>query len=139
MNAKDTIETLLKLGVHMNDAFRKYELGTGKGWLDFMSSDEAKSAEGDVSELIERLTLKDIEDAVAEVQAREDSFLGGRKIADLSVDELTQFQALADTEHALVLREIKQIGTLKFWQWLVDDVLPTLLTVAKIALPLLSI
>ena len=137
MDSKATLDTLLRLGVHMKHAFGQFSLATGKGWVDFLESDEGKAAENDVAELIEQLTLGDIEKAVAAAQAKRKAFLNGRKIAQLSFEELTQLHALIDVENALVLKEVDKVGSARFWSWLVNDALPVLITVGKIALVLL--
>jgi len=137
MDTKATLDILLKLGVHMKHAFGQFSLTTGKGWVAFLESDEGKTAESEVSELIEQLTLGDIEKAVAAAQARRRTFLNGRRIAQLSFDELTQLHALIDVENALVLKEVDKVGSARFWSWLVNDALPVLITVGKIALVLL--
>jgi len=137
MDTKATLDTLLKLGVHMKEAFGKFSLSTGKGWLAFLESDQGKSAQSDVSDLIEQLTLGDIEKAVAAAQAKRKTFLNGRRIAELSFEELTQLHALIDVENALVLKEVDKVGSARFWSWLVNDALPVLITVGKIAILLL--
>jgi len=137
MDTKATLETLVRLGVHVKDAFGKFSLATGKGWVDFLGSDEGKAAENDVSALIEQLTLSDIEKAVAAAQARRRALLNGRAITALSFEELSQLHALMDVENALVLKEIDEVGSAKFWSWLVNDALPVLITAGKIALAVL--
>jgi len=137
MDTKATLETLVRLGVHVKDAFGKFSLATGKGWVDFLGSDEGKAAENDVSALIEQLTLSDIEKAVAAAQARRRALLNGRAITALSFEELSQLHALMDVENALVLKEIDKVGSAKFWSWLVNDALPVLITAGKIALAVL--
>jgi hypothetical protein len=137
MDAKATLQTLLQLGAHVKDAFSQFSLTTGKGWLDFLSSDVAKAAEGDVSDLIEELTLGDIESAVAAAQARRQALLNGRPVTALSFDELTQLHALLDVENALVLKEVDKVGSAKFWNWLVNTAVPVLLTAGKIVITLL--
>ena len=137
MDARQTVETLIKLGVHMKAAASKHSLATGKGLVDFLASPSAKQVELDVSALLTQLTIGDIQQAVQQVRAKQQDFLKGRKIIDLPVAELRELHALVDVENALVLKEVDKIGTVSFWSWLVNDALPILVTVAKIVIPIL--
>lgn len=137
MDTKATIDTLMKLGLHMKEAFSNFASTTGKGWQDFLDSPDARAAQGGVSALLEQLTLADIGNAVSAAQARRKAFLKGRKAVELSFDELTQLHALLDVETALVLKEVEKVGSASFWSWLVKDALPVLVTVGKIALAVL--
>ena len=83
------------------------------------------------------MTIGDIRSAILELQAKEKAFLNGRKIAALPASDLTVFHSLLDVENALVLKELSELGTVQFWDRLVNDVLPTLITVAKIVIPIL--
>jgi hypothetical protein len=137
MNAGEVIETLMQLGVHVQDAFSRFSLTTAKGWVDFLADPAGKSATADVSQLLAELTVGDIRNAVLQVQAKEKAFLNGRKISELSASDLVAFQALLDVENALVRKELSQLGTVQFWQSLVDNVLPVLISVAKVVIPIL--
>jgi len=137
MNAGEVVETLMKLGVHMKDAFTKFSLTTAKGWLEFLEDPAGKTAIQDVSDLLDELTIGDIKNAVLQVQAKEKAFLKGRRISELSASDLVAFQALLDVENALIRKELSLLGTAQFWHVLVDDVLPVLLSVAKVVIPLL--
>jgi len=137
MDTKATLEILMKLGVHLKDAFNEYRLTTGQGWVDFLGSAQAKAAQSEVADLIEELTLGDIERAVGAAQAKRKALLNGRPIRTLSFEELTQLHALMDIENALVLKEVDRVGSAKFWSWLVNDALPVLVTVGKVALIIL--
>lgn len=138
MNARETIETLMQLGVHMKDAFTKFSLTSAQGWPEFLESPAGKIAASDVEKLISQLTLGDIKNAVLEIQAKEAAFLNGRKIAELSPPDLATFHSMLEVENALVIKEISKLGAVNFWRWLVEDALPVLVTVAKVVIPLLT-
>ena len=137
MNAGEVVETLMQLGVHVKRAFNQFTLTTAKGWVEFLEDPAGKEALDDVSQLLSALTIGDIKNAVLQVQSKEKAFLKGRRISELSATDLIAFQALLDVENALIRKELSHLGTVQFWRVLADDVLPVLLSVAKVVIPLL--
>lgn len=133
MNAANVITNLLTLGVQVKDAWTK----SGKDWQTFLTSADFASIEGKVSDAVAQLSPPTLQHAIDAVVQREGALLGSRSISQLSVDELTQFHALSDVEHQLVLKLLKAPQGKPFLTVLVNDVLPVLVQVAKVVIPLL--
>jgi hypothetical protein len=133
MSAAKVIQDLLALGVQIKDAWTKSE----KDWPTFLNSSEFKDVQSSSSAVIASLGRPSLQSAITAVQQKEINLLAGRSILDLSVDELTQFHALSDVEHQLVLKLLKAPDQRTFLAVLVEDVLPVLVKVGKIVVPLL--
>lgn len=138
MNAADTIETLVKLGVSLKDAFSKATKASGSlDWGAFLGSDAFKAAETEVEGLLGQLTSDDVQGAIVVIRQKEDALRGGKPLSALSTDKLKQYSDLVDAETALADQEVKNIGkNPTFFQVLVNDVLPVLLRVASVVIPL---
>ena len=133
MSAAKVIQDLLALAVQIKDAWTK----SGKDWASFLNSAEFKDVQSSSSAVIASLGRPSLQSAITAVQQKELNLLSGRSILDLSVDELTQFHALSDVEHQLVLKLLKAPDQRAFLAVLVEDVLPVLVKVAKIVVPIL--
>ena len=133
MSAAKVIQDLLALGVQIKDAWTK----SGKDWPTFLNSSEFKDVQSSSSAVIASLDRPSLHSAITAVQQKELNLLAGRSILGLSVDELTQFHALSDVEHQLVLKLLKAPDQRTFLAVLVEDVLPVLVKVGKIVVPLL--
>jgi hypothetical protein len=129
MEAAKVIETLLGLGVTLKRAYGLARANHGASdWAKFLKSKEFAEVQKDVQALLKSLKPKDIDKALKAVRAKEAQFLRGRRIAQLSAHELTQFNDLADVEVLLVDKRLKELkASVTFLQYLVDDVLPVLL------------
>lgn len=134
MSAIDTINNLLTLGVQVKEAATK----SGQTVASFVESSDFKSIQDSVTNVLKSLQPQDLQSAVKAIQQKETDFLNGRQIADLSTDELTQFNALADVEHQLVIKLLKQPNPKSFLTVLVNDVLPVLVQAAKTVILLLT-
>ena len=133
MSAAKVIQDLLALGVRVKDAWTK----SGKDWATFLNSAEFREVQSSASAIIASLGPPSLQSAITAVQQKEINLLAGRSILDLSVDELTQFHALSDVGHQLVMKLLKAADQRAFLTVLVEDVLPVLVKVAKIVVPLL--
>ena len=133
MSAAKVIQDLLALGVQVKDAWTK----SGKDWPEFLNSFEFKQLQSSVSAVVASLGPPSLQSALSAVQQKEINLLAGRSILSLSVDELTQFHALSDVEHQLVMKLLKAPDQRTFLAVLVEDVLPVLVKVGKIVVPLL--
>ena len=134
MNATAVIQTLLKLGVQVKDAWTK----SNQNWVTFLDSSAFKDIQGTVGGLIQSLQGPSLQNTITAVQQKESDLLNGRAIPALSVDELTQYHALSDVEHQLVTKLLTTSDPRSFLSVLVTDVLPVLVQGAKIVIPLLT-
>lgn len=136
MNAVETIETLLRLGLKVKDAFAS----SNKDWVAFLDSQEFKSIEGDVDALLAALRPDDIQQAIVAIQKKKGDLRGGKDIGDLPPGKLLQFFDLLQAEKALVLKQLRDTPRSKkdFLTVLENDVLPALVAVAKVVIPLLT-
>jgi len=134
MSAVTVVSNLLALGVQVKDAWTK----SGKEWKPFLASPEFAALHTSTEKLLGTLKHNDLQSAVAAIRKKQADFLHGREITALSVDELSQFSALADVEHQLVNKLLKAPPEREnFLGVLVHDVLPTLIRVGKVVVPLL--
>jgi hypothetical protein len=132
MNAAKVIETLLGLGVQVKRAYGLAKAKHGASdWAKFMKSKEFKAIEKDAQALLKTIRAKDIDEALKTVRKKEEQFLRGRRIGQLSAHELTQFNDLADVEVLLVNKRLRELkASAEFFEHLVNDVLPVLLRAA---------
>jgi len=140
MAAADTIENLLHLGVALKDAFVKAQdvAGGNLSWADFMKSDSFKSISSFVEGSIAKLSGPTLDQAIQAVRAKQTQVRKGRALNQLSVDEIKQYSDLVDAEQLLVHKELKQAAqSPTFFKWFVDEALPTLVSIAKVVVPLL--
>ena len=134
MNAIAVIQTLLALGVQLKDAWTK----SGQDWSTFLTSTDFQSIEGTVNELFASLQPSDLRNAIGALQQKEADLLNGRSLVELSVTELTQFHALSDVEHQLVMKLLMSPDQADFLSVLTNEVLPVLVQAAQIVIPLLT-
>ena len=129
MKAAKVIETLLGLGVSVKRAYGLARANdSASDWVKFMKSKEFAAVQKDAQALLKTLKAKDIDAALKAVRAKQTQFLRGRRIAQLSALELTQFNDLADVEVLLVNRRLKELkASAAFFQHLVEEALPVLL------------
>lgn len=138
MDAGQVIEALIRAGMHAKTAFEQARAQNGGDWGKFVESDAFKAAQKDVSQALDALTQSDVSHVVQTIREKQQSFLKGRAIAELPIAELLQFGQLADAEGVLVRQEMKELGAgPRFMRFLVDELLPTLVTVVKVVLPIL--
>ncbi|HEY6882100.1 MAG TPA: hypothetical protein VI299_28920 [Polyangiales bacterium] len=134
MSAASVISSLLALGVEVRQAWVK----SGKDWETFLNSDAFAAIQDSVQKSVQKLTSGELEKALVAIRAKEEAFLNGRPIAQLGVEELSQFDALSDVEHQLANKLLQSPpDAKKFLTVLVQDVLPALVSVAKVVVPLL--
>jgi hypothetical protein len=141
MSAIDTIQTLLQLGVAVKGAFTNAKQADGSmDWNKFMTSQEFQNIEGDVTNLVAKLTKTDLDAAIAAIQAQEAALLGGQSVTQLPTDKLLRYSDLVHTESILVDRQVMSITpTAQALSWVVvETLLPTLVGAAKVLLPLLG-
>ena len=136
MSATDTIETLIRLGLKVKDAFAT----SRKEWGPFLESPEFKAIESDVDSLLKQLQPDDIQGTIVAIQQKKADLRAGKDISALSPDKLLQFFDLLEAEKVLVIRQLTASPRSRsdFLAVLERDVLPTLVAIAKVVLPLLT-
>lgn len=136
MSAVDTIETLIRLGLKVKDAFAT----SRKDWGAFLESPEFRAIEGDVDTLLNQLKPDDIQGAIVAIQKKKADLRAGKDISALSPDKLLQFFDLLEAEKVLVLKQLTASprSRTEFLTVLERDVLPALVVIAKVVLPLLT-
>jgi hypothetical protein len=139
MDAPQVIESLLQLGVGVKDAYTNAKQADGTlDWARFLRTSDFKKIEGNVQQLVGNLTETDIDKAIDAVRTKETALLAGVAIADLPAERLLQYSDLLDIETALVNRKVKSVSaSAQALQWVVEDLLPVLVKVAKVVIPLL--
>jgi hypothetical protein len=140
MGAAKTIEALLQLGVAAKDAFTKAQSNkTATDWVTFLGSPEFAGIEDDVTGLVGKLTQDDLDAALAAVREKETALLASSpSVAQLPNDKLLQYSDLLHAESLLVNRKVASVTpTAEALAWVVNEALPTLLTAAKMIIPLL--
>ena len=139
MSATDTIQSLLALGVSVKSAYTNAQQQDGSmDWTKFMDSQQFQSIQGDVGDLVSKLTKTDIDQAIVAIQQKEAALLDGQSVAQLPTDKLLQYSDLVHTESLLVNRSVLNVTpTAKALSWVVETLLPTLGSVAKVILPIL--
>ncbi len=140
MGAADTIQALLQLGVSVKDAFTKAQANqSASDWVTFMSSQEFRDVETDVTTLVGKLTQSDLDQALVGVRQKEAALLASApSVAQLPNDKLLQYSDLLHAESLLVNRKVASVTpTAEALAWVVNEALPTLLAAAKMIIPLL--
>ena len=111
MSTNETLETLLRLGGLLKDAIAKSTEGGRKfDWKTFLESDEYGEIETDVKTLLSHLSAGDLTKAIAEIKAKEQALLGGRRLAELETDKLIQYSQLQNTRLVLAARKVASEG-----------------------------
>ena len=137
MSTNETLETLLRLGGLLKDAIaRSTEGGKKLDWKTFLESDEYGEIETDVKSLLSRLSAGDLTKAIAEIKAKEQALLGGRRLAEIETDKLIQYSQLQNARLVLAARKVRVKAEPGFFEWLVGEAFPVLLSSARAVLPL---
>lgn len=137
MSTNDTLERLLRLGGLLKDAIaRSTEGGKKFDWATFLESDEYAEIEKDVKDLLSGLTAGELTKAIADIKAKEKALLGDRRLAELETDKLIQYSQLQNTRLMLAARNVRVKADQSFFEWLVEDAFPVLLSTARVVLPL---
>ena len=137
MSTNETLETLLRLGGLLKDAIAKSSEGGKKfDWKTFLESDEYGEIETDVKTLLSRLSAGDLTKAIAEIKAKEQALLGGKRLAELETDKLIQYSQLQNMRLVLAARKVRVKAEQGFFEWLVSEAFPVLLSSARAVLPL---
>ncbi len=137
MSTNETLETLLRLGGLLKDAIaRSTEGGKKFDWKTFLESDEYGEIETDVKTLLSRLSAGNLTKAIAEIKAKEQALLGGRRLAEIETDKLIQYSQLQNTRLVLAARKVRVKAEPDFFEWLVGEAFPVLLSSARAVLPL---
>jgi hypothetical protein len=137
MGAAEVIEALIRIGTVVKDSLAKKGEGGKVDWNAFLQSDDFKKVQKTVEDLIGLLKSADLKKAIEEVDAKQTAMLKGRSVADLPTLELVQYAKLAQVRMLLATEQLTRALNPPFIQWVVDDALPTLVTLAPIVLPLL--
>jgi hypothetical protein len=139
MSATEVVEGLIKSGTTIKDAMAKAKQRDGTmTWEKFVGSDEFTTAYGQVSGTLKGLTQQSVDAALVEVRTKQTALLGGKSVMDLATDKLAQYDALLDVENQLMRKYASTVTRSAEWvSWIVDDALPVLIKVAKVAIPLL--
>jgi hypothetical protein len=135
MSAVSTIEALIRLGLKVKDAFAT----SRKDWPTFLESADFRAIETDVDQLLQELRPDDIQQAIVAIQKKKVDLRAGKDIAQLTPDKLLQFFDLLEAEKVLVLKQLTESPRSKqdFLTVLERDVLPTLVSIARVVIPLL--
>jgi hypothetical protein len=137
MSTNQTLETLLRLGGLLKDAIAKStEPGKKFDWKKFLESDEYGEIEKDVTDLLSGLSAGDLTKAIADIKAKEQALLGGKRLAELETDKLIAYSQLQNTRLMLAARKVRVKADQSFFEWLVEDAFPVLLSTARAVLPL---
>jgi hypothetical protein len=137
MKTNDTLERLLRLGGLLKDAIAEStEPGKKFDWKKFLESDEYGAIEKDVTDLLSGLTAGDLTKAIADIKAKEQALLGEKRLAELETDKLIQYSQLQNTRLMLAARKVRVKADQSFFEWLVEDAFPVLLSTARVVLPL---
>src|ERR1700746_197693 len=98
MSTKETLERPLRLGGLLKDAIaRSTEPGKKFDWDKFLESDEYGEIEKDVKGLLSGLTPGALTKAIADIKAKEQALLGGKRLAELETDKLIAYSQLQNT------------------------------------------
>ncbi len=137
MNAVQTIETLIKLGVVVKDAWQRFGLPGSAKWEDFLRSPEYEEIRQQVNVLIDKLT-SDLDAALKAIEQKMTDVRGGKPLSELPTENLIQYSELSDLRVVLAARRVKVAADRGFLGWLVDDALPWLLANGRRVLALLT-
>lgn len=139
MGAIDVVETLIKTGTTVKDAYGKAKARDATmSWEKFLIAPECTGISGQVIAVLQGLTKDAIDKALDEVRTKQTNLLNGLTVVQLSTDKLKQYDALLDVENQLMDKYAANSGWTKEWlQWVTNEALPILMKVAEVALPLL--
>ena len=133
MTAADTIKSLVKLGVLINDAVS----AKNTDWATFLKSADYGTIRSSVEGLAGQLGRGQIDGTIQAINHKQQALLAGRKIEELSTDELVQYSKLGNIKGKLLNSAADGSNLAVFGQWLLKDALPVLLDAAPIVIPLL--
>jgi len=140
MSAAQTVQNLLHLGVLLKDVYVKASAAAGgtQTWPEVMNSPSFKEVEKLVDQSLSHLSGAEIQNAIVSVRSKQTAIRRNRPLNQMSVDEIKQYSDLLDAEHLLVHRQLQHVAkSPAFFEWFVKEALPTLLSVAKVVVPLL--
>jgi hypothetical protein len=134
MAAVETFESLLNVGLQLKDAYA----GSGASWRGFLSGPAFKTIEPEIDRHLRRLRPNALHELLHEVQRAQQGFLRGRAIGELSSAELRSYFELLETERLLLTKPLDPAWRGRFLASLLEDMLPTFLSVSGVLIPLLS-
>jgi hypothetical protein len=130
----DTVESLLKLGIVVHDTVG----GKKVDWATFLNSPDFNNIKTPVEGILKSISAQDIKNVIDAAGQKQAILLGSSTLADLPIDKLLQYSALARLKLQLTAHEAANTGALgSFLDWLTGSALPVLLEVAPVVLPLL--
>jgi len=130
----ETVESLLKLGIMIHDAAG----GKHVDLANFVNSPDFNNIKAPVEGILKSISTQDITNAIDAASQKQAMLRGSGTLADLPIDKLLQYSALARLKLQLAAREAANTGAVSsFLSWLTGSALPVLLEVAPIVLPLL--
>ena len=134
-----TIDNLATLAQLIVNAITKTGATPGKGfnYAAFLKSPEFKAIEVSVQSLLGGLTRPNLDEAIAQIDAKRLEIIGSRDESQLSLDEEIRYAALGDSKLVLLGRDLSGAMNADVVSWLAEDALPLLVKVAPIVLPLL--
>lgn len=89
-------------------------------------------------DLLGKLTVDSVVEALARVREQEKALLRGRKVFELPLSQLDKYDALLSTESLLQDKLLAKVNDRRsLWTWLIEEGAPALLRLAPIVLPLL--
>lgn len=137
MSAAELIKALISFGTTIHDLFVKAQETRPISLEDFVKSVDFEKLSSSVKSLVVSLKKQDVQSAIDQIDAKQKALLAGREIAALSLDELTQFAALSRVRLVLTTNKVLNAANPSFLQWLVDDALPELTSIAPTVIQLL--
>lgn len=139
MNAVEVVESLVKVGTAMKGAWTNAKsLDANMDWEKFIRSNDFAKAYEQVTPILNGLTQADVTRALERVRAKEAAVLNGQSPIQLSTEKLAQYDALLDVENQLMRKFAANASKSTAWvSWVVDDMLPVMIKVAKVVIPIL--
>lgn len=139
MNAVEVVESLVKVGAAMKAALTDARSrDADMDWDKFILSDEFSKAYAHVAPILNGLTQANVTSALQRVRAKEAAVLNGQSPIHLSTEKLAQYDALLDVENQLMRKFAANASKSTAWvSWVIDDMLPVLIKVAKVVIPIL--
>jgi hypothetical protein len=106
-------------------------------WEDVVAASKDDKFKELVGAALGRTKRADVYAALAEINRRRHDLAAGRSYAEMTNEELDQYEALRSTERVLYQAADKLEGSRsRFLAWLVNDALPVLASTLKVVLPL---
>ena len=139
MTPAETIESLIKVGVTMKDAYTRSRADDDKlDWAAFVASKEFTAATTETQALLKQLAGGEAtRKALTAVREKQAALRGDKKLAELSGEKLGQYHALLQVELQLIHQMPMKTGGPEWLKWLAEDGLPAILLVARTVIPLL--